>query len=406
MRVLIVGAGAAGCFCAINLKRAFPQAEVDIYESGRVPLAKVALTGGGRCNITNSFAEINSLKEAYPRGMRVMSRALKVFSHEDTCRWFRNEGVRLVLQDDQCIFPASQDAMQVVRTLTKLIRQNGIGLHTSSGVTAVHPLEKGYLVTLADGSRQEADAVVVTSGGSPKLSGISFLDPLSLEYINPVPSLFTFRIEDDGLNSLTGLVVEKARTAICTQNFEARGPLLITDWGVSGPAVLKLSSYAARYLADNGYHADLLIDWLDCTQQEAVQIIEETAAANPRKQLSTVHPKELPSRLWLLLLQRAGLRPGAIWAETGAKGLARLAATLTADIYHIAGRCHFKDEFVTCGGISLANISLSTLECKKHPGLYFAGEVLDIDAITGGFNLQAAWSTGFLVARSITDRFK
>ena len=383
-RIAVIGAGAAGCFCAAELRRRLPDARVDVYEAGPKPLTKVAITGGGRCNLTNSFAGIRNLAEAYPRGDRLMKRLLRQFSHEDTWRWFESAGVPLVLQDDHCVFPQSQDAMDIVRALLR--RMEGANLLLRTPVHSIQAIQPHY------------DAVVVTTGGAPK--GLPMLDGLDLEWVPTVPSLFTFTVRDAGLRSLMGLVVD-ASVSIPGTAFKAEGPLLMTDWGLSGPAVLKLSSYAARFLHDAGYKAPLTVNWLTLNEAESRELLQETAAGNPRKQVSNTPLAGLQARLWNHLILRAGLRPDIRWAELGSKGLNRLVATLTQDAYEIAGKTKFREEFVTCGGVALGNLDPATLVCKRHPGLYFAGEVLDIDAITGGFNLQAAWTTGAVVARSI-----
>ena len=390
-RIAVIGAGAAGCFCAAELRRRLPAVKVDVYESGPKPLAKVAITGGGRCNLTNSFEGIRSLGEAYPRGERLMKRLLRVFSQDDTWRWFEAAGVPLVLQDDHCVFPRSQDAMDVVHALLRRMEGVNLFLHTP-----VHSIGPDLTV---DG--EAYDAVVVTTGGAPK--GLPLLESLDLEWVPTVPSLFTFTVRDEGLRALMGLVVE-ATVSLPGTPFKADGPLLITDWGLSGPAVLKLSSYAARHLHDAGYQAPLSVNWLSLSESETRSLLEELSAANPRKQVSNTPPAGLQARLWNYLTVKAGLRPDIRWAELGSKGLNKLVNTLTQDIYAIAGKTRFRDEFVTCGGVALSNLNPATLESKQYPGLYFAGEVLDIDAITGGFNLQAAWTTGYVAAQSIASK--
>jgi hypothetical protein len=230
------------------------------------------------------------------------------------------------------------------------------------------------------------------------------LDGLDLEWVPTVPSLFTFTVQDAGLRSLMGLVAE-ASVSIPGTPFKADGPLLITDWGLSGPAVLKLSSYAARHLHDTGYKAPLAVNWLERNETEVRMILQETAASNPRKQVSNTPPAGLQTRLWNHLIVRAGIRPDIRWAELGSKGLNRLVATLTQDAYEMAGKTKFREEFVTCGGVAISNLDPATLASKRHPGLYFAGEVLDIDAITGGFNLQAAWTTGAVAARALAAAY-
>lgn len=386
MRIAIIGGGAAGCFCAIGLKRRLPDAEVTVYEAGPKLLAKVAVTGGGRCNLTNSFRDVHRLGEVYPRGEQLMRRALAAFSHEDTMRWFEAEGVRLTIQEDQCVFPVSQDAMQIVRTLERCLRDAGVRVRLNTPVERVEDLD--------------ADRIVVTVGGSSR-EKLERLLPAGVEVTPCVPSLFTLKIPDEALRALMGTVVEQASLALAGTRFRAAGTLLLTDWGVSGPATLRLSSYAARHLAENGYTGTLLIGWLDAPEAAAREWIAATAAANSRKQAAGTPPAGLTARLWRHLLGRAGLREDLRWAELGSKGAARLAATLTADAYPVTGRARFKEEFVTCGGVALSGVNLNTLESKTRPGLFFAGEVLDLDAVTGGFNLQAAWSTAALVAAAM-----
>ena len=390
--IAIIGAGAAGCFCAAELRRMRPDLRVDVYEAGAKPLAKVAITGGGRCNLTNSFEGIRSLSEVYPRGERLMKRLLRVFSQEDTWHWFESAGVPLVLQDDHCVFPRSQDAMDIVHALLR--RMDGVNLRLKTPVSSLIPGSTRNL--LVDG--EPYNAVVVTTGGAPK--GLPMLDGLGLEWVPTVPSLFTFTIKDEGLRALMGLVVD-ASVSIPGTSFKADGPLLITDWGLSGPAVLKLSSYAARHLHDAGYKAPLSVNWLNRSEADVRGILQETAGANPRKQVSNTPPEGLQARLWNYLITKAGLRSDIRWAELGSKGFNKLMNVLTQDAYAIEGKTKFREEFVTCGGVALSNVNPATLESKTHPGLYFAGEVLDIDAVTGGFNLQAAWTTGAVVARSI-----
>lgn len=386
MKIAIIGGGAAGCFCAIGLKRRLPDAEVTVYEAGPKLLAKVAVTGGGRCNLTNSFRDVRRLGEVYPRGEQLMRRALAAFSHEDTMRWFEAEGVRLTVQEDQCVFPVSQDAMQIVRTLERCLREAGVRVRLNAPVERVGDLD--------------ADRVVVTVGGSSR-EKLERLLPAGVEVTPCVPSLFTLKIPDAGLRALMGTVVEQASLALAGTKFRAAGTFLLTDWGVSGPATLRLSSYAARHLAENGYAGTLLVNWLDAPEAAAREWMAAAAAEHPQKQAAGTPPAGLTARLWRHLLSCAGLREDLRWAELGSKGAARLASTLTADAYPVAGRARFKEEFVTCGGVALSGVNLNTLESKVRPGLYFAGEALDVDAVTGGFNLQAAWSTAALVAAAM-----
>ena len=389
-----------------------------VYEAGAKALAKVAVTGGGRCNISNTFESVGSLSEVYPRGEKLVRQAFREFSPEDTRRWWEAEGVRLVEEPvrsagDQPgrLFPASQDAMQVVRTLERLMRQIGVEVRCNAKVVAirhdahfVEPFDATnsspshcYSLLFQDGHSEYADRVVVTTGGG----ALSLLSELDIEIVPPVPSLFTFMISDSSLTALTGTTVENVTLSLAGTKFRSHGSLLLTDWGVSGPATLRLSSYAARHLADSSYRGTLLINWLGSTEADVRDWLSSAAAKNPAKQVSSVHPDDLTSRLWHHLLGRAGLREDIRWSELGSKGLNRLVAVLTADSYEIIGRAKFKEEFVTAGGVSMSAVNPSTLESRQHPGLFFAGEVLDIDALTGGFNLQSAWSTAFLVAQHL-----
>jgi len=407
MKVAVIGGGAAGCFCAIALKRRLPEVGVTLFESGPKLLAKVAVTGGGRCNLTNSFRNVAfsgqepgkmRLEEVYPRGAQLMRRALRVLSPADTQRWWEAEGVRLTTQPDQCVFPVSQDAMQIVRTLERGLREAGVQVCLRAPVERIEALaEGGFRVEIPGQAGNDFDKVVVCVGGSSQQK-LQRLLPEGVAVTPCVPALFTLKVDNAGLRALMGTVVEQAALSLAGTKFRARGTLLLTDWGVSGPATLRLSSYAARHLAESGYTGTLLVDWLDADEPSAREWILAAAAANPRKMAAGTPPDGITARLWQHLLRRAGLREDLRWAELGSKGAARLAATLTADAYPLTGRARFKEEFVTCGGVDLTGLNINTLESKKFPGLYFAGEALDVDAVTGGFNLQAAWSTAAVAA--------
>lgn len=403
--IAIIGAGAAGCFAAINIKRRLPSAQVTIYEAGTRPLAKLAVTGGGRCNLTNSFAAVNSLETVYPRGHRLMKRLLHEFSHDDAFRWFEREGVSLVTQDDNCVFPRSQNAMEIVNLLLRRCRELGITIMTACRVTMLEHADPIYIIRCKE--RQfTADTVVVATGGSPRPAGMEWLAALGLDIIAPVPSLFSLALDSRQLTPLSGTVVQEVTASLAGTKFRAGGPLLITHWGVSGPAVLKLSSLAARHLADHSYTGTLAINWLgNTTPTAAADMLRAMQAENPNKQLQNIYPNALNARLWAHLLAKAGLNAAARWSSMGSRQTNRLADTLTNDHYPIAGKNRHKDEFVTCGGIALSCLSPRTLECKTHPRLYFIGEATDVDAITGGFNLQAAWTMAYVAAKSIGELF-
>ena len=390
MKTAIIGGGAAGFFLAVNLKELRPEMEVTIFEKSKRVLAKVEISGGGRCNCTNSFAEVRDLQDVYPRGHRLMKRLMKGFSQEDAYSWFERHGVRLTTQEDQCVFPMSQDSHTIINCFLAEARRHHIEIRTETKIDSLAQLS-------------DYDFIAVTTGGSPKGEGLRWLSDLGHEIAAPVPSLFTFQIADEALHALMGTVVENVVTMIPGTKLRAEGPLLITHWGMSGPAILKLSSYGARLLAEQQYKAPLAVNWTNRRDTEVLSLLDELMIRNPQKQLKTIAPCGLPSRLWVYLVEKClGERSNGRWGSLNKKELNRLANLLSGgDCYQIAGRAAFKDEFVTCGGIALSAVNPSTLESRHVPRLFFAGEVLDIDGITGGFNFQAAWTTAYTVACAI-----
>lgn len=388
MKTAVVGGGAAGFFLAVNLKEMMPDMQVTIFERSQHVLAKVEISGGGRCNCTNSFEEVTDLSQVYPRGHRLLKRLFNNFDYRDAYRWFEEHGVPLVTQDDQCVFPAAQDSHAIINCFLSLARRYQIEICRGSNVQSLEDI-KDY------------DYVVVTTGGSPKGVGLRWLEALGHEIEQPVPSLFTFSITDKRLQALMGVVTD-VEAMIPGTKLRANGPLLITHWGMSGPAVLKLSSHAARYLAEQNYQAPLAIRWLSLSDEEIASLLYEQVVAQPKKQLTTYNPFGLQQRLWAYLVEKAlDTRMQIRWAELNKKDVNRLVNVLLNDTYQMAGRAPFKDEFVTCGGVSLKAVNPATLESKHVPHLFFAGEVLDIDGVTGGFNFQAAWTTAYTVATSI-----
>ena len=397
----IIGAGASGCFTSILLHRRHPDWKITVFEAAKRPMAKLAVTGGGRCNITNSFEHVRSLKDVYPRGTNLMKRLLKSFSANDLLAWFENEGIRFTTQEDGCVFPCSQDAMQIVRCLERLMSESGVQLRCGTRVLKITDLgDHRYRLTFADGREEDFDNVILSSGGTSADFLRSML-PQDIGITPTVPSLFTFRTGDDALKSLMGTVVEHTRLSIPGSGISSEGILLVTDWGLSGPAALKLSSYAARFLNEKQYRAPLYINWAGCTENEVHEEIALLTEANSKKLVVNAGLSRLSTRLWKHLCQKSGISGDARWTDLGKKATNKLCSTLCADNEEIIGRVNFKDEFVTCGGVALSEINSADMECKKHNGLYFTGEVLDIDAVTGGFNLQAAWSTAFAVAAGL-----
>lgn len=403
LHIAVVGGGAAGFFAAIAAKQTNPEARVTIFERGQKVLAKVLITGGGRCNLTNSFAQITDLKQAYPRGDKMMKRLFNVFSHKDTCQWFEQRGVKLVKQDDECVFPVSQSAQSVVDALTHEAHKLGVEVRTGYAVEAVKQMGNGDLQLLFKVQKPlTVQRAAITTGGSPQTNALQYLANLGHNIVQPLPSLFTFNIADATFKALMGTVVEGVTVSLVGTKHKATGPLLVTHWGASGPAILKLSSYGARYVHDCGYQFPIAVNWIGLTNSALVaEHLQGIVDSNPRKLLTSVHPFGLPTRMWQYILKKTALGADKRWDELGKKGLNKLVESLTNDQYKVTGKGAFREEFVTCGGVSLSDINLNTMESKVCKNLYFAGEVLDVDAITGGFNLQAAWTTGYVAGKAM-----
>ena len=403
LHIAVVGGGAAGFFAAIAAKQTNPEARVTIFERGQKVLAKVLITGGGRCNLTNSFAQITDLKQAYPRGDKMMKRLFNVFSRKDTWQWFEQRGVKLVKQDDECVFPVSQSAQSVVDALTHEAHKLGVEVRTGYAVEAVKQMGNGDIQLLFKVQKPvTVQRAAITTGGSPQANALQYLANLGHNIVQPVPSLFTFNIADATFKALMGTVVEGVTVSLVGTKHKATGPLLVTHWGASGPAILKLSSYGARYVPDCGYQFPIAVNWIRLTNSALVaEHLQGIVDSNPRKLLTSVHPFGLPTRMWQYILEKTALGADKRWDELGKKGLNKLVEALTNDQYKVTGKGAFRDEFVTCGGVSLSDINLNTMESKVCKNLYFAGEVLDVDAITGGFNLQAAWTTGYVAGKAM-----
>ena len=313
---------------------------------------------------------------------------MKGFSHRDAYEWFERHGVRLTIQEDQCVFPMSQDSHTIINCFLGEARRHNVEIRTETKINSLDELS-------------DYDFIAVTTGGSPKAESLRWLEDHDI--VSPVPSLFTFQIEDKALQSLMGTVVENAVAMIPGTKMRSEGPLLITHWGMSGPAILKLSSYAARYLAENDYRSQIAVNWTNLRDSEVSAQLDEIIIRYSQKQIQTISPFGLSSRLWDYLSAKClGDRVNGRWCSLNGKERNRLANMLSGgDIYEITGRAAFKDEFVTCGGVSLYSVNPATLESRHVPHLYFAGEVLDIDGVTGGFNFQAAWTTAYTVAQAI-----
>jgi predicted Rossmann fold flavoprotein len=413
----IIGGGAAGFFAAITAAEAARDATVTIYEATAHLLAKVKVSGGGRCNVTHACFEPRDLVKKYPRGQRELLGAFSRWQPRDTVAWFATRGVALKTEADGRMFPVTDDSQTIVDCLMTAARNAGVVIRTHCGVKSVEgqalesraparpgadvasrePGPPGFRLTLTTGETAAVDRLLVATGGNRASAGFAIAQHFGHAIEPLVPSLFTFHIADPRLKEIPGVAVEDAATAVPGTTLRERGPLLVTHWGLSGPAVLKLSAWGARTLHDGGYKFALRVNWAPAfTGDTARAALEAARAANPRKQVATWSPLGLPLRLWEKLIVAAGLAPEATWATLGNAALRALAAQACEAEFAVDGKSMFKEEFVTCGGVRLAEVNFKAMESRLAPGLHFAGEVLDIDGITGGFNFQSAWTTGRL----------
>ena len=331
-----------------------------------------------------------------------MKKPFHVFSNKDTIAWFESRGVPLIIQDDLRVFPKSGTAQSIADCLENEAERAGVRIRTGMPVKSIKPADGRFIIEFEHSGldKQVYDKVIVTTGGSPKRSGLDWLGSLGHKIEDPVPSLFSFNMPLESITGLMGISVDRVLVRIPGTKLEAEGPLLITHWGMSGPAILTLSSFGARILNQAGYSFRLQVNWAGEQNHEIIaKLLEDILKSHPNKTLANFRPFELPFRLWNFLLEKASLDQNRDWSGIGRKGMNRLVNVLTNDIYTVNGRTTFKDEFVTCGGVSLESVDMSTMQSKVCRNLYFAGEVLDIDAVTGGFNFQAAWTTGRIAGR-------
>jgi predicted Rossmann fold flavoprotein len=416
-QVIIVGGGAAGFFAAIACAEADPGCTVTICELTAHLLAKVKVSGGGRCNVTHACFEPRELVKRYPRGNRELIGAFHRWQPRDTVEWFESRGVKLKTEGDGRMFPVTDDSGTIVDCLQNAAREAGVIVRTHCGVKTVErvvtnaqpgsnsaPETEGFtfVLTLTTGETLRCDRLLLATGGNKTNAGFEFARQLGHTIEPPVPSLFTFHVKDPRLQDLSGISVELASTAVRDTALKESGPLLVTHWGLSGPAVLKLSAWGARTLHDRDYKFTLVVNWApQFNAGQLVAALEQARAANPKKQVGTWCPVGLPLRLWEKLLIAAALPPATVWTSVSGATLRELAAQVCAGEFLVSGKSTFKEEFVTCGGVRLSEVDFKTMESRLVPGLHFAGEVLDVDGITGGFNFQAAWTGGWLAGQAM-----
>lgn len=400
-RIVVIGGGAAGFFGAIRCAELNPEAEVIILEAGKEALNKVRISGGGRCNVTHACFVPKDLSKNYPRGERELIGPFHRFSTGDTIEWFEKRGVPTKIEEDGRMFPTTDKSQTIIDCLQDSARKAGVKVLMQQRVHQLEPPAEGraHWLVHTKAHSYPADAVLIATGSSPAVW--KMLAGLGHHIIDPVPSLFTFNIKDPRIEGLPGVSVPKAEVKVQGSKLSATGPLLITHWGMSGPAILRLSAWGARELAARQYHFTIRVNWVNRHVEQVREELESLRREEPKKQPFANPQFGLPARLWRSLLSHAGIPEQARWAELGKKAMNKLTEELAQGSYTVNGKSTFKEEFVTAGGVSLKEVDFKTFQSKLFSGLFFAGEVLDIDAITGGFNFQAAWTGGWIAGSSL-----
>lgn len=413
LRVVVIGGGAAGFFGATTAA-AHPHTQVTLLEAGHQPLSKVRISGGGRCNVTHACFDAASLISYYPRGAKALRGAFSRFQPKDTVAWFQSHGVQLKTEADGRMFPVTDSSETIVSCLVKAAEEAGVKLRTSTAVKSIWrhlpsqlPTQGRFEIELKTGEILECDRLLLATGSNPQ--GYRWAVSLGHSVEPPVPSLFTFNIQDTRLQDLAGVSLDNVHLRLPEAPStlkEQTGPLLITHWGLSGPGVLKLSAWGARFLHEQHYQTPLLVNCLPQYSQDNLrQMLLAVKSQLPRRQILTSCPVPVPKRLWKSLVTSVGISTEERWAEVSKKALNQLVQELSQGRYLIKGKGVFKEEFVTCGGVKLKEVDFKTMESRLVPGLYFAGEILDIDGVTGGFNFQSAWTTAWLAGQAMgTDQ--
>jgi predicted Rossmann fold flavoprotein len=398
-RIIVMGGGAAGFFAAIRLAERYPKSSVMILERGKEVLQKVRVSGGGRCNVTHACWTPKELVKFYPRGSKALLGPFHKFACGDTMDWFEKRGVQLKVEEDGRVFPVSDNSESIARCLLDSARNAGVKIFTQKRVDQITKLENGSFEIKA-GELFHCDALVIAAGSSPAVWAM--LENLGHKIVEPVPSLFTFNIKDSRIAELAGLSVPNAVVEVIGQkNLKTEGPLLITHWGMSGPGILKLSSWGARWMHEVDYAFKIRINWLSRNPEHIKEELHEIKIDWAKKQVSTNPTFDIPSRLWQRFCEAAGIGPTEIWANLNKNQMNAFLQQLCFSEWQVKGKSTFKEEFVSAGGVDLDEVNFTRFESKIVPGLYLAGEILDIDALTGGFNFQAAWTGGWIIGESI-----
>lgn len=404
-RLVVVGGGAAGFFCAVNAARIDPALEVIIVEKSNKVLAKVRISGGGRCNVTHACFSIADMVKKYPRGASFLKKAFHHFFTGDTISWFAERGVQLKTEADGRMFPVTDSSQTIIDCLLKEANKYGIQLLMNREVKQLKKSDNAWLVMIDKHEPLPADFICIASGGYPKLLQYDWLRGSGLAVEEPVPSLFTFNMPGNPITSLMGITIENVRVKIAGSKLSEEGPLLITHWGMSGPVILKLSAWGARELAVSNWQFSILVNWLpgynENSLREEFQKLRFSLAA---QKMMNRNPFGLPARLWEFFLHQSGIKEDTRWADLPAALQNKLVKTLCSSEFDVRGKTTFKEEFVTAGGIRLEEIDANTMQSKKHPGLFFAGEAINVDGVTGGFNFQNAWTTGWIAAKGIVSK--
>ncbi len=396
--IIIVGGGAAGFFTAINIVEKNPKLKVAILERGKEVLSKVRISGGGRCNVTHACFEPNELVKFYPRGEKELRGPFHQFCSGDTIEWFSNHGVELKIEDDGRMFPVSNSSQTIIDCFSKATKDLGISVLTGQSVQSIFKKDNFWKIETQN-ENYITEKLILATGSNPKMW--ETLQAFGHAIVSPVPSLFTFNIKDSRIKELPG-VAAQVTVKVKDSKLTSTGPLLITHWGMSGPAILKLSAWGARILHDKNYQFTIFVNWLnDIDTEDAEKTLKNLKQEHAKKAVSKKSPFDFPNRLWESLVLASGIGADTKWADLSKIQLQHLANQLTNGTFQVNGKSTFKEEFVTAGGIDLKEINFKTMESKLHENLYFAGEIINIDAITGGFNFQNAWTSGFILANSI-----